>query len=86
MANLFVDVHPSKVKLTLFPTGNCFLIASTASAYSLRQMIVRVVADGSTKSSRNAIYDRGRSRFDIAFHGICAETNPNMRYPFHVSW
>jgi len=86
MANLFVDVHPSKAKLTLFRNGNCFLIASTVSADSLRQMLLRVVADGSTRSSRNALYDRPSSRFDIAFQGICAETNPNMRYRFHVSW
>jgi len=86
MANLFVDVHPSKAKLTLFRNGNCFLIESTVSAYSLRQMLLRVVADGSTRSSRNAVYDCRSSRFDIAFHGICAETHPNMRYRFHVSW
>jgi len=79
MANLFVDVHPSKAKLTLFRIGNCFLIASTVSAYCLRQMLLRVVADGSTRSSRNALYDRHSSRFDIMFHGICAETNPNLR-------
>jgi len=50
MANLFVDIHPSKAKLTLFRTGNCFLIASTVSAYSFRQMLPSVVADGSTRS------------------------------------
>jgi hypothetical protein len=70
MANLFVDVHPSKAKLTLFHDGNCFLNASTVSAYSLRQMMLRVVADGSTRSSHNALYDRRSWRFDIAFHGI----------------
>jgi len=86
MANLFVDVHLSKAKLTLFRTSNCFLIASSVSAYSLRQMLLRVVADGSSRSSRNALYDRRSSTFDIAFHGICAETNPNMRLQFHVSW
>jgi len=86
MANLFVDAHPSKAKLTLFRDGNCFLIASTVSAYSLQQMLLRVVADGSTRSSRNALYDRRSSRFDIAFYGIWAETNPNMRYRLHVSW
>jgi len=57
MVNLFVDVHPSKAKLTLFRNGNCFLIASIVSEYSLRQMLLRVVADGSTRSSRNALYD-----------------------------
>ena len=86
MANLFVDVHPSKAKLTLFRDGNCFLIASTVSAYSLRQRLPRVVADGSTRSSRNTLYDRPSSRFDIAFHRIWAETNPYMRYRLHVSW
>jgi len=79
MASLIVDVHPSKAKLTLFRNGNCFLIASMVSAYSLRQMLMRVVVDGSTRSSRNALYDRRCSRFDIAFHGIYAETIPNMR-------
>ena len=70
MANLFVDVHPSKAKLTLFRDGNFFLIASTVSAYSVRQMLLRVVADGSTKSSRDALYDCRSSTFDIAFHRI----------------
>jgi len=79
MANLFVDVHPSKAKITVFRTGNCFLIASSVSAHSLRQMLLRVIADGSTRSSRNALYDRRSSGFDIAFHAICAETNPNMK-------
>jgi len=86
MANLFVVVHSSKAKLTLFRNGNCFLIASTVSAYSLQEMLLRVVADRSTRSSRNALYDRRSSRFDIAFHGIWAETNRNLRYWFHVSW
>jgi len=86
MANLFVDVHPSKAKPTLFRDGNCFLIASTVSAYSLRQMLLRVVADGSTRSSGSALYDCRSSRFDIAFHGLWADTNPNMRYRFHMSW
>jgi len=86
MANLFIDVHLSKDKLTLFRDGNCFLIASTVSAYSLWQMLLRVVADGSTRSLRNASYDHHSSRFDIACHGIWADTNPNMRYRFNVSW
>jgi len=79
MASLFVDVYPSKGKLTLFHNGNCFLIASTVSAYSLWQMLLRVVADGRTRLSRNALHIRCSTRFDIVFHGICAETNPNMR-------
>jgi hypothetical protein len=79
MASLFVDVCPSKAKLILFRIGNCFFIASTVSAYPLWQMLLRVVADGRTRSSRNVLYDRCSSRFDITFHGIWAETNPNMR-------
>jgi hypothetical protein len=54
MANLFVDVHLSKGTLTVFRTGNCFLIVSTVSAYTLLQMLLRVVADSSTRSSGNA--------------------------------
>jgi len=69
MASLFLDVHPSKAELTSFHDGNCFLIASMVSAYSLRQMLRRVIADGSTRSSRNALYDRGSFRFDLVFHG-----------------
>jgi len=79
MASLCVDVHPSKAKLTLFRIGNCFLSASTVSAYSLRQMLLMVVADHRTRSSRNVLYDRRSTRVDIAFHGIYAKTNPNMR-------
>jgi len=86
MASLSVDVHPSKVKLTIFRNGNCFLIASTVSAYSLRQMILRVVADGRTASLRNVLYDRRSWRFDIAFQRIWAETYPNIWSRFHVSW
>ena len=50
MAKLFVDVHPSNAKLTLFCDGNYFLIASTVSAYSVQQMLLSVVADGFTRS------------------------------------
>jgi len=69
MACLFVDVHPSKAKLTLFHDGNCFLIASIVNAYTLQQMLLKVVADGSTWSLHNASFDRGCARFNIAFHG-----------------
>ena len=86
MASLFSDVHLSKAKLTGFRDGNFFLIASMVSAYSLRQMLLRVVADSSTRSLYNALYDRRSSRLDIAFHGIWAETNPNTWWRFHVSW
>jgi len=85
MANLFINVHLSKAKLPLFRDGNYFLIASTFSAYSPQQMLLRFGADSSNRSSRNTLYDRRSSRFDIAFHGMSAETNPNMRYRFHVS-
>jgi hypothetical protein len=67
---VFVDVNPSKAKLTLFLDGNCFLIASTVSVYSLRQILLRVLADGYTKSLRNELYEYHNSRFDIAFHEI----------------
>jgi len=79
MASLFVDVHLSKVKLTWFHDDNCFLIASTVSAYSLRQTLLSVVADGRTNSSHNVLYDRHSFRCSIAFYGISAEINPNMR-------
>jgi len=55
MANSFVDVHTSKAKLSLFRDGNCFIIASTVDKYYPRQMLERVVADGSTRSLRNAL-------------------------------
>jgi hypothetical protein len=61
-------------------------IASTVSAYSLRQMEFSVVADGSTSSSCNAWCDRRSSRFDIAFHTLWVETKPNISYRFNVSW
>ena len=86
MASLFVDDEQSKAKLTLFRDGNCCLIASMVTTYSLQQMLLSVVVDGSTKWSCNAFYNRRSSRFDIAFHGIWAETDPKMRLWFHVSW
>jgi hypothetical protein len=70
IANLFVDAHPSKAKLTLFLDGNCFLIASTVSVYSFWQILRRVLADSKTNWLRNALYDRRNWRFDIALHGI----------------
>jgi len=83
---VLVDVYPSKAKLALYHAGHCYLFASTVSAYSLWQMLRRVMEDGSTRSLRNAVYDCGSLRFDIAIHGIWAKTNPNMRPRFHVSW
>jgi hypothetical protein len=70
MPRFFVDVHRSKAKLTLFHDGNCFLIASKVGVYSLWQILLRVVVDGSTRLLRNALYDSHSSRFDIALHGI----------------
>jgi hypothetical protein len=80
MVSWFDDIHPFKDKLTLFLDGNCLLIASTVSVYSLRQMLLRVLADRNTNSLRNALYDRCSLRFDIAFDGICAETMLNISY------
>ena len=79
IANLFVDVHQSTAKLPLFHDGSCFLIASTVNVYSLRQMLLRVLADGNTSSLRDALYDSRSWRLDIAFNGISAKTKPNMR-------
>jgi len=79
IATLFIDVHWSNAKLTLFLDANCFLIASTITVLSLRQILLWVVADGNTNLFHNALYDRHRSRFDIALHGKLAETTPNMR-------
>jgi len=70
MANVFVDVHLSNAKLTLFCDENCLRIASMVTEYSLRQMLRRVVADGITSSFHNAFSDCRCSRFDIVFHGI----------------
>jgi len=79
IASLFVDAHPSRAKQPLFRDHNCFLIASTVSAYSPRQMLLWVVADASPKSRRHALYDHHSPKFDIVFNGIWAKTNPNMR-------
>jgi len=79
MASFFVEVHLSKAKLTWFRDGNGFLIASMVIKYSLRQMLRRVVADGSATSLSNALYDRYISRFVILFHGIWAKTKPDTR-------
>jgi len=79
VANVLGDVHPSKAKLTLFLASKCFLIASTVSVYSLRQIVLRVLANTNTDSLRKALYECPSSMFDIAFHGMGAETNPNMR-------
>jgi hypothetical protein len=79
IANLFIDVHPSNANLTSFIDGNCILIASTVSVYSLWQMLGRVLADESTSVLRIALYDHSTSRFEIAFHGMQTNTHPNIR-------
>jgi len=70
IANLFIDVHLSKAKLTLFLDGNCFLIASTVSVDPLQQILLRVLAESNTNLLRNALYDRRSTRFDIVFDGM----------------
>ena len=77
--DMFLHVDSFKAKQTLFLDCNCFLIASTVSVYSLQEMMLLMLADGSTTLVRNASYDCCWSRFDNGFHGICAHTNPNMR-------
>jgi len=79
IANLFRDVHLPKPKLTVFVGHNCFLIAFTASVYSLLQMMLSVLADGITNWLWNAMYERCSSWFDIVFYRIGAKTYPNMR-------
>jgi len=86
MASLFVDDHPSTVKLNMFLHGNCFLIASTVTMYSIEQMLLSMVVDTSTNSLLNALYHHSSSTFNIAFHCIWAEMNLNIRYRFQVSW
>jgi hypothetical protein len=66
--NLFVDVHPSKAKLTLFLDSNWFLIVSTVSVYSLQQILLRVLPDSNTNSLLNALHEHLSSTFDVAFH------------------
>jgi hypothetical protein len=70
IANLFVDDYPSIAKLTLFVDGTCCLITSTVSVYSLRQIVLRVLAESKTNSLHNVLYDRRSSWIDIAFPGI----------------
>jgi len=78
MATLSVDIHLSKAILTSSIHRNCIIIASTISDYSLRQMLLKVLTDGSTSSHHTASFDRSNCRFDNPFHGILAESNPNM--------
>jgi hypothetical protein len=69
IANLFIHVHLSKAKLTLFLDGNCYLIASTVRVYSFWQVMLRVLADSNTNSLHIPWYDGRSSRFDPVFHG-----------------
>jgi len=66
MARLFVDVHPSSTELTLYPHGNSFLIALMVIEYSIQYMLRWVVAEGSTRSLHNALYDHRSLRCEIA--------------------
>jgi hypothetical protein len=79
ISSLFFDIHPSNAKLTLFGEGICFLITFTVSAYSLKQMLLRFVAEGIIWLTYTTLYDHHSSSFDIAFHAIGAETHCNMR-------
>jgi len=78
-AMFFVDGHLSAAKLTNFLDGNCILIASTVSEYSIWPILARVMANGSTNSLHNMLYDCIISRIVIVFQGISAKTNSNMR-------
>jgi len=78
MACLFVDVNPSKAKLTVFDDGNSFLLARTGCACCLWEMFLSVMAEGSTKSRRNGWSDYRSSKFDVAFYLTWAERNDNL--------
>jgi len=79
MAYLLFNIHPSKAKLTLFLDRNCLEIACTVSEYSLRQMLLRVLADGDRSLVCNALYNHRTSKFDKAFQAIWAKTHLNIR-------
>jgi hypothetical protein len=57
MANIFVDIHLSKAKHTVYLDGNCDFHAYTICEYSLRQMLPIMLAAGSTNSLQNTLYD-----------------------------
>jgi len=71
--------HLSTANLTLFLAGDCHLNASTISVNSLWRIILRVQADSKINYHRTGVYECRRLRFDIVFHGLWAETPPNMR-------
>ena len=54
MASPCVDFHLSNAKLSSLWAGNCLLIASTVSQFSIWHMMVRVVVDGPTRLLCNA--------------------------------
>jgi hypothetical protein len=70
MAYFFIEVHPSKATLTLCFVGNSFLIASMVKEYSLWQILLKVLADGRTRSLCKALNNCQSSRFEITFQGI----------------
>lgn len=70
MFNLFIGVHLSKAKLTLFPNGSCFLASYTVSMYYYEQMLQRVLADCSTNLLHNELYDGHSFRFDVELQGV----------------
>jgi len=84
MASLILDVHPFKVNLTLFLDGNCFLIVSRVSVYSLWQMLLGELADCSPNFHCSALYDFDSLQFDIASPGISAQANPDIGCWFQV--
>jgi hypothetical protein len=86
MNMLFIDVDLSQAKQTLFCDCNCDLIASKVSAYSLGEILLRLIVDSSTRSPRNVFYNCRSSRCNMAFHGMWAETIPTMKLRFYVSW
>jgi len=55
MANLFIEYHSSNPKHNSFRNGNCFIIASTLNEYSLQEMLLKVVAEVSTRLLLNAL-------------------------------
>jgi len=79
ISNLVVDVHPSGAKVTWFLEGNCVLIASSVAVYFHRQMLLTILADGSTNSLRDVLYNYCNSRYNTVLHEIEAEVNANMR-------
>ena len=61
------------------------LLTPTVSEDFLWQTLVRVQADGSTSLVYDPVYDNCSTWFDIAFIGLWAETNSNLRLRFQVS-